>query len=426
MQLQREIGFIGASVLVLNGLIGAGIFALPDKMMAQLGSFSPWVFPIFGVLMLSIVWCIAALSARFQQTGGPVLYANSAFGPLTSFQTGWLFYLARATAIAANAHVLTLYLSYLLPETNVPTGVIVVIVCVLLTLINYAGIKRAMMFLDGMTIIKITPIVLLVLYALSQADFSTANFEPPAIDNLGTAALLTLYAFIGFETVVVTSGETQNPKRTLPTALLIIVIATAIFYCLVQFAYVSVMQDKTVTGAPLIAFANELAGNYAAVAISLAAIFSIAANVLANMISTSRLTFAMAEEQEIPGWFAHIHPKYATPDHSILFLGALACLLSLTGGFVWLAVVSVLSRMLIYLVCIVSLLKLKKAADWPRSTGPLASVIALITPYIAIAVILLTITQSSWQAWAMLTGQFLIGLCLYFVWQRRKSQHATE
>lgn len=430
--LKRDIGLMGAAVLVLNGLIGAGIFALPAKMLAQLGNLSPWIFPLFGILMLTIVWCFAELAARFPNTGGPVLYTQSAFGSLISFQTGWLFYLARATAIAANAHVLVLYLSYLLPDTNLPNSFIVLGVCGALTIINYAGIKRAIQFLDGFTLIKVLPILGIAGYGIAQMDFSVLVIEPEQLQmsqvgaGLSGAALLTLYAFIGFENVVVTSGETQKPQTNLPVALTYTVIATAFFYCLIQLAYIGTMQGVTSDEAPLIAFAKTLAGQPAAIAIALAAVFSVTANVLANMISTSRLSFAMAEKGVIPQWFAHLHQRFATPDHSILFLGIAAAILSLTGGFVWLAIVSVLSRMLVYLVCILSLLKLRRRHDWSKaelkSKRGIKQLWSVLLPWVALVIIALVITQSSWQAWSMLAAQILSGFVLYFWWQRKSKQ----
>jgi len=120
--LTKGIGGIGAALLVLNGLIGAGIFALPAKMAAELGAFSPYIFLIFGALMLAIVWCFGQLAALYQETGGPVVYAQKGFGDAAAFQTGFIYYLARATAIAANMHVLLLYAGYVWPELNAGIG----------------------------------------------------------------------------------------------------------------------------------------------------------------------------------------------------------------------------------------------------------------------------------------------------------------
>jgi len=88
--LTKGIGGIGAALLVLNGLIGAGIFALPAKMAAELGAFSPYIFLIFGTLMLAIVWCFGQLAALYQETGGPVVYAQKGFGDAAAFQTGFI------------------------------------------------------------------------------------------------------------------------------------------------------------------------------------------------------------------------------------------------------------------------------------------------------------------------------------------------
>ena len=136
--LTRSIGGLGAALLVLNGLIGAGIFALPAKMAGELGAFSPWIFLIFGALMLSIVWCFGQLAIHYQETGGPVIYAQKGFGDSAAFQTGFIYYLARATAIAANMHVLLLYAGYLWPELNTGAGksVAIIVLTSLLIFVN--------------------------------------------------------------------------------------------------------------------------------------------------------------------------------------------------------------------------------------------------------------------------------------------------
>ncbi|MFB3107587.1 MAG: amino acid permease, partial [Pseudomonadales bacterium] len=90
VNLKRDIGKWGARFLVLNCVIGAGIYGLPGTLQDLAGNFSPWLFVIFGVLILSIVLTFAVLASYFSNTGGPILYASSAFGPFVGFQTGWL------------------------------------------------------------------------------------------------------------------------------------------------------------------------------------------------------------------------------------------------------------------------------------------------------------------------------------------------
>ena len=156
-----------------------------------------------------------------------------------------------------------------------------------------------------------------------------------------------------------------------------------------------------------------------------AAVFSIAANIMANMISTSRLTYSMAINDEIPSWFGKLHPRHATPHCSAWFLGGLACLFSLTGGFVWLAVVSVLSRMTVYLLSILSLIKLKhyaKSVDVEKRTNCL---IDTLTPYLSVVIIGFVITQTNINAWLILTFQFLIGVGVYWLWKRYRINGQT-
>ena len=218
--LSKGIGGVGAALLVLNGLIGAGIFALPAKMAAELGAFSPYIFLIFGALMLAVVWCFGQLAVLYQVTGGPVIYTRKGFGDAAAFQTGFIYYLARATAIAANMHVLLLYAGYVWPELNAGIGKSLAIIALTATLIfvNIVGLKAAMRALDTISVLKLLPFAALIGIGYWQLDFSLESDSSmsntlPAFDTISAGALLTLYAFIGFETVVVTSGETNSPKK---------------------------------------------------------------------------------------------------------------------------------------------------------------------------------------------------------------------
>ena len=126
--LKRDIGLLGAILLTFNGIVGAGIFALPGTWHEQFGAFSPWLFPIFGLLMLLIAVPFARLAALFSVSGGPVAYV-APFGPAASFQVGWLYYIARITAFAANANVaLASYAAALWPPLGSAAGRIAVIV----------------------------------------------------------------------------------------------------------------------------------------------------------------------------------------------------------------------------------------------------------------------------------------------------------
>ncbi|WP_414828560.1 APC family permease [Alteromonas sp. H39] len=423
MELKRNIGFWGASFLVLNGLIGAGIFALPAKMANTLGAASPWIFLLFGALMLSIVWCFGQLALKLQDTGGPTVYSEAAFGRFASFQTGWLYYLARATAIAANMHVLLLYASYLWPELQSATGqsLAILVISALLVWVNITGVKTAIRALDGITLLKLLPFVVLLSVGIVNLPDTADAVTLPALDTIGAGALLTLYAFIGFETVVVTSGETRKPGKTIPRALILTVIAIALFYFVVQYVYWHTIGAGESDSAPLIVLADVLFGQTGAIVMTLTAVFSVAGNLLANSISTSRLTFAMAKEKTLPHIFGHVHPRYATPDISIIVLGVFAAIMALSGGFVWLAIASVLARLLVYALCIVALMKLQRQHQWLHNKGRFKKAMAWGVPVLAIATCIWSVAQSDASAWWFLVGECAVGGLLYLA--LRKSSH---
>ena len=143
--LRRDIGFAGSAFLSFNGIVGAGIFALPATLHLQFGAFSPWLFPLFGLLFLLIVLPFARLASLFPHSGGPVAY-TAAFGRLASFQVGWLYYLARATALAANANVFATYAASLWPPLGTAAGRAATILLLVgaLTAINVVGVRRAL------------------------------------------------------------------------------------------------------------------------------------------------------------------------------------------------------------------------------------------------------------------------------------------
>lgn len=260
--LKRDIGFFGSAFLSFNGVVGAGIFALPATLYAQFGDFSPWLFPLFGLLVLVIALPFARVAAHHPVSGGPVVYA-AVFGPVASFQAGWLYYVARSTALAANANVLITYLATLwapLADGALRAATIVAVVAAI-TFINIVGVKHAVRVLDALTFLKAAPLLFVAIFGLIVAGGSiTAPTALPPLTELEAAALLILYAFVGFENSVVPAGETTNPQQTIPRALIATIFATAALYFLVQLSYVAVMEPGAGGDAPMVAVRNRAHG----------------------------------------------------------------------------------------------------------------------------------------------------------------------
>jgi amino acid transporter len=407
--LRREIGFTGSAFLSFNGIVGAGIFALPATLHLQFGAFSPWLFPLFGLAILLIVLPFARLASHFPDSGGPVAY-TAPFGRIVSFQIGWLYYLARATALAANANVFAAYAASLWPPlgTIAGRGATIALLVGALTAVNMIGVRRALRAIDALTLLKALPLVGLAIWGLIAAPAIPPPGPPPAMSALESATLLVFYAFVGFENSVVPAGETADPGRTIPRALIATVIATAAIYFLIQLAYVAVMPAGAAPAAPLAAFAEALLGPAGALLLGAAALASVAGNIGSALTSTPRVTFALAGQGSLPAWFGRISARWATPANSVLFMGLVVAALALTGSFVWLAIVSTLARLVVYGVSIAALPKAEKA-------GPAAWALTAA----GLAVCLWAAFQSKWPSWAMLAGALVVGLLLYALARRQ-------
>lgn len=417
--LRRDIGFFGSAFLSFNGVVGAGIFALPEKLYSQFGAFSPFLFPLFGLLVLIIAIPFARMAALHPVSGGPVVYA-AGFGRSAAFQAGWLYYVARASALAANATVLVTYLARWWPALAHPVagGAVILAVCGLLTAVNIAGVKRAVRVLDGLTLLKAAPLVLVAVLGLAVSGGAIEPpGPPPPLSQLEAAALLILYAFVGFENSVVPAGETADPRRTIPRALIATILATASLYFLVQLSYVAVMAPGAGGDAPMIAFGAALMGPAGAVLLTAAAVFSLLGNISGGMTGSTRTTYAMGRDGLLPAWFGRVSPRYATPANSILFMGGLIALLALTGSFVWLAVVSTLARMIVYSLSIAALPK--------ASRGEALRPLMWLMVVAAIAICAWAAFQSDWKAWRMLLILAAAGTVLYLA-ARRAAQRAPK
>lgn len=407
--LRRDIGFGGSAVLAFNGIVGAGIFALPGTLHEKFGTFSPFLFPLFALLIMLVVLPFARQAALHSGSGGPVAY-TAPFGAAVCFQTGWLYYVARLTALAANANVFATYAAALYPPLGGSFGRALLILALIgfVTWVNLVGVKRAIRALEGITVLKALPVVTLALVGLVVAGANLgAPIALPQFSAIETSALVVLYAFVGFENAVVPAGETRDAQRTIPRALIVTVCATAAFYFLVQLAYVAVMPQGPTPQAPLATFAEALIGPAGFIILGLTAMASVMGNVLSSVTSTPRVTYALSEARSLPLWFGRIDARWQTPANSILFMAGLGAILALTGDFLGLAIVSSLARLFVYGLSIAAL-------PMARSKAGIATGITLYALVLGgLAFCVWAAWQSTGAAWAMLGGLLLIGILLY-------------
>lgn len=414
-KLPRTVGFWGTALFPVNGMIGSGIFAMPAILVAAVGNFAPWMMLLGAVLILPLAWVFAALAMRFDGHGGPVLYANEAFGPFLGFQSGWMRYASAVVAVAANTHVAIAYLAVLFPALEDPIlgSAAVIGFIAFVTLVNLVGMRASVRTLGVMTVIKLAPLAVLVVWGLATRD-PAVGFSLPEFSGFESVVLLTFYAYMAFENGNFPAGELKNPRRTIPLALMTTLAAVALFYMLVIWAYLAIAPDAGGGESALAAAAGDIAGQAGVIAISVAAAFSVAANTLNGGIVIPRMTYGMAEQGTLPPIFAHVSKRFQTPDVSVLFYGGAAILFSLWAGFVALAVASTLSRLVMYLLSAMALPVLE------RRDGDKAPWWHLPVSALAVAATLWVATHASAEAYKMLGLIFVVGTGLFFLAARRQ------
>lgn len=204
-------------LLVINSIIGAGIFGLPSKIFGLSGTWSLVAFFVCALAVIIFILCFAEVSSRFDKTGGPYLYAMEAFGGLPGFLTGWLLLLSRIFNYATLINLIVIYLSFFTSVFNDPfTRIIcIVIISSFLTFINHVGVKNSAKLSNIFTVAKLVPLSIFVVVGLFTIDTGLINFSSsPDLSSFSTSVLLLIFAFGGFESVLINSGEIINPKKS--------------------------------------------------------------------------------------------------------------------------------------------------------------------------------------------------------------------
>jgi amino acid transporter len=408
--LPKRVGPGGAALLSFNGAVGAAVFALPATLDGNVGMWAALLFPAAALVMLLIAIPFAKAIAAMPGEGGPVVY-GSAFGRFAGFELGWTYYIARVAAFGANVHVLVDYILRWIDIVPLPwvRPVLILAVIGLLAAVNIAGTTRAIRLLGGLTLLKSLPLIALAALALAVTPLPALG-APPALTAVEASILLVFYAFIGFESSIALSGESRDGGRSIAKAMLVTIALVALLYLLVQLAF-SAVSPPVEAGekAPLLALGTALLGPAGALLILLAAVTSLAGNLQSNMTTSPRISHALAARGDLPAWLAAVHPRFLTPHTSILLMAFIVATLALSGGFVWLAVVSTLARMAVYAVTIAAWLKIER-----RGAGEVA--LGLIGILLCLAVS----TQATLAAWATLAALLVAGLPLYLFARRTR------
>ena len=372
--------------ITINGIIGAGIFGLPAQVYSLIGTYSIIAFVACALIVALIVLCFAEVGSRFDETGGPYLYAREAFNPAVGFEIGWLIWVVRITAFAANCNLLINYLGYFWPSATDPfwRALVIVVVVTALAGINLLGVRQAAIVGNFFTVGKLVPIIIFCvagLFFLNRQAFVPG--PSPTTGAFSQSVLLLVFAFTGFEMATIPAGEVRDPQKNLPRALLIAIFVVAVLYILIQIVCVGTLPELGQSQKPLADAGSRFLGTAGGAIISAGAIISITGNLNILMLAGSRLPFAMAEQKQLPAFIGTVHRTFFTPWVAILITAALMLFLTLKSSFVAALTISAIARLVTYAATCLALPVFRRRADAPAATfrlpaGPIIAVVSLL------------------------------------------------
>jgi APA family basic amino acid/polyamine antiporter len=368
--LVRTIGRWSLTALMVNSIIGVSIFRLPSLLAEKIGAYSPLSCLAAGAGILIIAGCIAEVSSRYEETGGLYLYARDALGRFAGLLVAWLTWLTRIAAPAAAANLFCTYAAQFFPVLGTRTGELAVLAVLIgqLAVVNYIGVKTGEQVSNFFTVVKVGFLLLFVIAGLIALIVRPEIRVPlvwPAASarSCFDAMLLLVYAYGGFEGALSVGGESTNPKRDTPIALLTALALIALIYTAVQIITLKTLQDAAASVRPLADASQRFLGPAGAMAIAAAALVSAYGYLSANLLHAPRLTFALAEGGDFPSFFGAIHPRYRTPYLSIVVYAVLVFVFAALGTFQWNAVLSAVSRLTVYGAMAVAVPILRRRRD---------------------------------------------------------------
>jgi APA family basic amino acid/polyamine antiporter len=408
--LKREIGVVGLGANVINSIVGGGIFVLPAIVASRLGSASILAYLICGILIILIMLCFAETGSRITVSGGAYAYVEAAFGPYAGFLTNSLFWFGFGTmSDAAIANAMADILSIKLPWLNHHGYRVLFFLFIFsgFAWVNIRGVKQGVQMVKINTLSKLIPLLILITFGwfgTSLEHFKWTGW--PSAGDLGDMSLILFFAFGGGEIALNASGEIKNSRRTVPVGMLVGVTIVIVLYILIQTVSLGVLGSALSEheGAPLVAVADKIMGNFGATLIIVGSAVSIFGTISGDVLGHPRLLFAGARNGLLPRFLSKVHDRFATPYWAIIAYTFIVFSFSVTGGFRQLAVVSSASLLTIYLAVVLATIKLR-LRDHSKKDGTFRIPGGLTIPVLALVAILWFLSH--------LAGKEALGIALF-------------
>ena len=429
----RELRLFSATMSVIGGIIGAGIFVSPAVVAERVGTggLTLGVWALGGLVALAGAFCFAELAARLPRAGGGYVYLREAFGPLPAFLYGWALLLVIATG--ATAAVAFTFARYAITLTGLPPGAerpIAVGAIVLVVGLNYVGVRPAAFTQNVFTLLKLLALTLVIAAGVFLATSGPTPHVPasPAVSpglwdvgrTVGIALIPVLFTYGGWQQTNFIAEEIVDPQRTLPRALTLGVLAVIAVYVLANAAYLRVLG------------AAGLAQSTAPAAATLAATLGpvgeklISAGIAAStfgflnlvVLVTPRVFQAMAADGVFFKRMAELHPRYRTPGAAILLQGGWAVALALTGTYARLLDYVVFGDWIFFGLCGVAVFTLRARGGEASFRTPGYPVVPAFFVLAAAAVTVSAVLAGPRNA-AIGAGLLALGIPLYLYWFKR-------
>jgi APA family basic amino acid/polyamine antiporter len=380
----RGIGRWDLVAILINSIIGAGIFRLPSQTAALIGNYSVVAFLVCAVIIGLIMLCFAEVSSRFSTTGGPYLYAREAFGPVVAFEVGWLSVLVRTASYAVILDIFVNYFGFFWPVATEPPfrTLIVGMVVFAIAAINIVGVRQTAIMTNLFTIGKLVPLFVFAAIGLFFLHPENYRFDiVPDHSSFSNAVGLLIFAFFGFEMGLVPAGEVKDPQKDFPFALMASLGAVVVIYILVQVVCIGTLPGLASSDKPLADAASTFMGPIGTAFIAAGALISILGNLNIGLLAGSRLIFAMGERRELPAILSKTHARFKTPYTAIVLNALLIFVFTIQFSFLTALKTATIARLLVYATSCLALIIFRPRVDIPeaRFSIPFGVVTAILS-----------------------------------------------
>jgi len=341
--LARRLGLFDATMLVMGGIIGSGIFVTPAEVARHVTTplliVGVWI--LGGLVALAASFVYAELAARRPEVGGQYAYLRDAYGPMPAFLYGWaLLLVIQSGGMAAVAITFARYFADLV-QVPLADSVVAVAVLALLTLINCMGVRSGSNVQSGLMVLKILAIVALVLAGLIFAPAAAGHVAPVTSESVSTFAAIgaamtpVMFSYGGWQTSSFVAGEMRDPRRDLARGLLLGVAGVVLLYTLVAFVCVHALGPAGLASSktPATDVMRLALGEKGATFIAIGVAISTLGFLSQGMLTAPRVYFAMAEDRLFFDSVAKVSPKTRVPIVAIVLQGAAAAIIAVSGTF---------------------------------------------------------------------------------------------